>query len=86
MGAEKSRRVTDQIEKCGRGKLTQAAREKGAAARRQAAIEFYRPLLFTITTLKNEGLSFGRIADELNGQGHKTKRGGRFIVARSSEF
>jgi DNA invertase Pin-like site-specific DNA recombinase len=59
--------------------LTQEARRTGAqragAAVAKAASEAYADLAPTMAELRGEGLSLQAIADELNRQGHTTRRG-----------
>jgi DNA invertase Pin-like site-specific DNA recombinase len=59
--------------------LTQEARAKGAhragLAVAQAAAEAYADLAPTLAELRGKGLSLAAIADELNTQGHTTRRG-----------
>jgi len=60
--------------------LTQAAREKGAAARKEKARQAYKPLIGYIKTLRYDlGLSYPVIATRLNEEGeHKTQTGKQF--------
>jgi DNA invertase Pin-like site-specific DNA recombinase len=46
-----------------------------AVVRRKAAIEAYADLLPLMRQLRDEGLSFDRIADRLNEEGHTTRQG-----------
>jgi DNA invertase Pin-like site-specific DNA recombinase len=59
--------------------LTQEARVKGAQraglAVAQAAREAYEDLYPTVAELRFRGLSLHAVADELNEQGHTTRRG-----------
>jgi DNA invertase Pin-like site-specific DNA recombinase len=50
-------------------------RERAAEARAKAAAEAYADLLPILTELRGKGLSLQAIADELNAQGHTTRRG-----------
>ena len=44
-------------------------------ARKRLADEAYADLIDDLTAMRNDGLSFRAIADQLNGQGHTTRRG-----------
>ena len=59
--------------------LTQEAREKGAhragLALAKAAAEAYADLRPTVAELRGKGMTLQGIADELNKQGHSTRRG-----------
>jgi DNA invertase Pin-like site-specific DNA recombinase len=59
--------------------LTQEARMKGAhnsaSAHTKAAAEAYADLAPVLAELRGKGLTLQAIADELNGQGHTTRRG-----------
>jgi hypothetical protein len=46
-----------------------------AEARAELADEAYADLLPTLRTLKAEGLTLAKIAEQLNEAGHKTRRG-----------
>jgi DNA invertase Pin-like site-specific DNA recombinase len=50
-------------------------RERSAEARAEAAAEAYADLLPILTELRGKGLPLQAIADELNAQGHTTRRG-----------
>ena len=58
-------------------RLAGLAKARGVAVkvRTKRATEAYADLLPAVTELRGEGLSFQAIADELNGQGHTTRRG-----------
>jgi DNA invertase Pin-like site-specific DNA recombinase len=53
----------------------QAGAKAGALARSKAAAEAYADLRPALAELRGKGLSLQAIADELNGQGHTTRRG-----------
>jgi DNA invertase Pin-like site-specific DNA recombinase len=50
-------------------------RQRSAQSRAKAAVEAYADLLPTVRELRAKGLSLQGIADELNDQGHTTRRG-----------
>src|SRR5262249_12939178 len=50
-------------------------RDRPAVARAKAATEAYADLAPTVAELRDKGLTLQAIADELNGQGHTTRRG-----------
>ena len=51
------------------------ARTRAATVNRAKAAEVYGDLMPTVTQLRNAGLSLQGIAEELNAQGHTTRRG-----------
>jgi DNA invertase Pin-like site-specific DNA recombinase len=53
----------------------EAGRKVSAKVRTQAATEAYADLAPTLAELRGKGLSLAAIADELNTQGHTTRRG-----------
>lgn len=55
--------------------LTLDARRRGAQARYRGAVEAYRLVSGYIGVLRSQALSFQRIADRLNGEGHRTVTG-----------
>ena len=62
--------------------LTQDAREQGAKANQEKAEEFYRKVAPYIHTLKEQGLSYRKIAKRLNDEGHRTRRGKQWAVSQ----
>jgi DNA invertase Pin-like site-specific DNA recombinase len=55
--------------------LTEAARVKGADENRNQAVTAYALISPLVKSLRNEGLSFGAIADRLNEKGYTTRTG-----------
>jgi hypothetical protein len=58
------------------------AQRAAALARHREAVEAARPLLPLVRRLRRRGWSYQRIADHLNEQGHRTRRGKRFFPAQ----
>lgn len=58
--------------------LTPEAQAKGAVATRRQAVEAYRTAVGYIKRLRQDGLSFGAIAQRLNEEGHRTRTGKLF--------
>lgn len=58
--------------------LTPEARETGAAANRAAAIAAYRKTAGYAAVLRDQGQSLAAIAERLNSEGHRTRRGRSF--------
>jgi DNA invertase Pin-like site-specific DNA recombinase len=56
--------------------------EAARISKRKAAIEAYVDLLPLIRGLRTEGLSFGKIAERLNAEGHTTRQGKPFHAAQ----
>jgi DNA invertase Pin-like site-specific DNA recombinase len=52
-----------------------AGAKAATEARKRLADEAYVDLIDDLTAMRNDGLSFRAIADQLNGQGHTTRRG-----------
>jgi Recombinase len=52
-----------------------------AAAKRAAALAATKKVLPVIRRLRARGLSYGKIAAELNGRGHTTRAGGGWYAA-----
>ena len=61
---------------------TQDAREQGAKANQEKAEEFYRKVAPYIHTLKEQGLSYRKIAKRLNDEGHRTRQGKQWAVSQ----
>ena len=55
--------------------LTEAARVKGAGENRNQAVTAYALISPLVKSLRNEGLSFGAIAERLNEKGYATRTG-----------
>lgn len=58
--------------------LDDAARRRGAATMRRRAARAYRGVAYTARLLRNAGMSYSAIADELNANGFTTSRGKPF--------
>ena len=52
-----------------------AGAKAATVARKRLADEAYADLIDDLTAMRNDGLSFRAIADQLNEQGHTTRRG-----------
>ena len=61
--------------------MTHQAQKKGAAVNQADATVAYRKLAGYVTLLREGGQSYQAIADTLNAEGHKTRRGGKFYAA-----
>ena len=61
--------------------MTHKAQKKGAAVNQAEATAAYRKLAGYVTLLRKGGKSYQAIADTLNTEGHKTRRGGKFYAA-----
>lgn len=55
--------------------LTEDARAKGQAASKQQAIDAYRKTAGYIAMMRESGMSYRAIADKLNEEGHRTRKG-----------
>jgi hypothetical protein len=64
-------------------KALAAAQAAAALSRHRQAIAAARPLVPLVRKLRRRGLSYQRIADALNEQGHRTRRGQRFHAAQA---
>jgi len=60
------------------GNMTYEAQVKGANVRKQAAIEGYKKTVGYARLLRQNGKTFGAIADRLNEEGHTTRQGKPF--------
>ena len=58
--------------------LDQDARTAGAETMREQAISDYQGVAFTASLLRGQGFSYGAIADKLNENGYRTRRGKDF--------
>jgi len=76
--AEKRRREPNW--KPGTPNIDDAARRKAWASTSAKAREATKDLFYYIKSLRNDGLSYQRIADRLNREGYRTRRGRRFFA------
>lgn len=60
--------------------LTQEGRERGAATMRRRAVKESQSAAHVARLLREKGLSYRQIAEELNSNGHKTRRGKAFAA------
>lgn len=58
--------------------LTQDARERGAAAMHEQAVKESQSAAYAARLLRQSGLSYAKIAEELNTNGYTTRRGRKF--------
>ncbi len=73
--------------------MTRKAQRKGAAVRKQAAHDYYKPITGYIRMMRENGYSYAKIATTLNDDGNTTIKGKQFtpilvsrILARSIEM
>jgi len=60
--------------------MTHEAQVKGAKARHDKAADGYRKISGYVKLLRNSGLSYAKIAETLNSEGHTTPTGKRFAA------
>ena len=58
--------------------LDDEARQRGAETMRQRAVEEYKSVAYTAGLLRQQGMSYREIADELNANGYRTRQGKEF--------
>ncbi len=61
--------------------LQDAARVAGAATNKRQAVKAYQTTIGYVKLLRERGMSLGKIAERLNGEGHKTRTGKQFHAA-----
>lgn len=66
--------------------LTDADRLSGSQTMRERAVEAYRSACFTAKMLREQGMSYRDIADQLNANGYKTRRGKEFHATTVSRM